>query len=140
QPAIYSISIVGPYGVQTPGDTPSRRKVFVSHPTSPQQEDRAARQILTALLKRAYRRPVTDTDLRTSLALYQKGRADGSFDAGIEMALAGVLVSPNFLFRLEPDPAGIAAHTVYRVSDVALASRLSFFLWSSIPDAELPDV
>ncbi len=140
QPAIYSISIVGPYSAQGPGDTPSRRRIFVSHPADPAEDDRSARQILTSLLKRAYRRPVTDADLRGPLALYQKGRADGGFDQGIEMALSGVLVNPNFLFRLEPDPAGIAPNTPYRVSDLELASRLSFFLWSSIPDDELLNV
>ncbi len=140
QPAIYSISIVGPYGAQGPGDTPSRRRIFVSHPAGQAQDDRSARQILTALMKRAYRRPVTDADLRGPLALYQKGRADGGFEQGIEMALSGVLVNPNFLFRIEPDPAGIAPNTPYRVSDLELASRLSFFLWSSIPDDELLNV
>ena len=140
QPAIYSISIVGPYGVQSPGDTPSRRRIFVSHPAGPQQEDTAATQILSALLKRAYRRPVTERDLRGPMALYQKGRVEGGFEAGIEMAVAGVLVSPNFLFRVEPDPPGIAADTPYRLSDLELASRLSFFLWSSIPDEQLLDV
>jgi hypothetical protein len=140
QPAIYSISIVGPYGTKGPGDTPSRRRIFASRPTGSAEDDRAARQILTPLLKRAYRRPVTEADLRGPLALYGKGRADGGFDAGIEMALSGVLVNPNFLFRLEPDPAGIAPNTPYRVSDLELASRLSFFLWSSIPDNELLNV
>jgi hypothetical protein len=140
QPAIYSISIVGPYGTKGPGDTPSRRRIFASRPTGPAEDDRAARQILLTLMKRAYRRPVTAADLRGPLALYQKGRADGGFDQGIEMALSGVLVSPHFLFRLEPDPAGIAPTTPYRVSDLELASRLSFFLWSSIPDDELLNV
>jgi hypothetical protein len=137
QPAIYSISIVGPYGVQSAGDTPSRRRILVVQPTSPQQEPRAARQILSMLTKRAYRRPVTDVDLRGPLALFEKGRADGGFDAGLEMALAGVLASPNFLFRVETDPAGVPPHAPYRVSDIQLASRLSFFLWSSLPDDEL---
>ena len=136
QPAIYSISIVGPYGTKGPGDTPSRRRIFGAR-AADSETDTGARQILSALMKRAYRRPVTAADLRGPLALYQKGRADGGFDAGIEMALSGVLVNPNFLFRLEPDPAGIAPNTPYRVSDLELASRLSFFLWSSIPDDEL---
>jgi mono/diheme cytochrome c family protein len=140
QPAIYSISIVGPYGPLGPGDTPSRRRIFASHPAGAAQDDRSARRILTALMQRAYRRPVTESDLRGPLALFQKGRADAGFDAGIEMALAGVLVSPNFLFRLEPDPPGIAPNTPYRISDLELASRLSFFLWSSIPDDELLNV
>jgi hypothetical protein len=136
QPAIYSISIVGPYGAQSPGDSPSRRRIFVSHPATPLQEERSARQILSSLTKRAYRRPVTASDLRGPLALFARGRVDG-FDAGIEMAVAGVLVSPNFLFRLELDPADIPPQTPYRVTDLELASRLSFFLWSSIPDDEL---
>ena len=139
QPAIYSISIVGPYGVQSPGDTPSRRRIFVSHPATPQQEDRAASQILSALMKRAYRRPVAASDLRGPMALFEKGRADG-FEAGIEMAVAGILVSPSFLFRLELDPADIPPQSPYRVTDLELASRLSFFLWSSIPDDELLNV
>ena len=91
-------------------------------------------------MKRAYRRPVTEADYQGPLALFEKGRADGGFDAGIEMALSAVLVSPNFIFRVEPDPAGLAPNTPYRVSDLELASRLSFFLWSSIPDDELLSV
>jgi hypothetical protein len=146
QPAVYSVSIIGPYGAADPGDTPSRRRLFVSRPAGPAiaatgsstlQEDRAARQILGTLMKRAYRRPVTETDLHGPLALFQKGRTDGGFDAGIEMAVSAVLVSPHFIFRVEPDPAGIPPGTPYRVSDLELASRLSFFLWSSVPDDEL---
>jgi hypothetical protein len=137
QPAIYSVSILGPFDAKGPGDTPSRRRIFVSRPANTADEDRAARQILRTLTRRAYRRPVTEADLQGPLTLYKKGRADGDFDAGIEMALAGVLVSPQFLFRVETDPAGLPANTPYRISDVALASRLSFFLWSSIPDEEL---
>ena len=91
-------------------------------------------------MRRAYRRPVTDADLRGPFALYRKARAEGGFEAGIEMALSAVLVSPQFLFRVEQDPPGIAPNTVYRISDLELASRLSFFLWSSIPDDELLDV
>ncbi|HEY7497511.1 MAG TPA: DUF1592 domain-containing protein [Vicinamibacterales bacterium] len=137
QPAVYSISIIGPYGAKTPGDTPSRRRLFVTRPASAAQETRAARQILTTVMRRAYRRPVTEADLRGPLAVYRQARADGGFDAGIEMALSAVLVSPQFLFRVEKDPAGIPPNTPYRVSDLELASRLSFFLWSSIPDDEL---
>jgi hypothetical protein len=139
QPAIYAISIVGPYAATAPGDTPSRRRIFVTRPTSAGQEERSARQILSTLMRRAYRRPVTDADLQGPLALFRKGRAGGDFDAGIELALSGVLVSPQFLFRVEDDPAGVAPNTVYRLPDLALASRLSFFLWSSIPDDELLD-
>jgi Protein of unknown function (DUF1592)/Protein of unknown function (DUF1588)/Protein of unknown function (DUF1585)/Protein of unknown function (DUF1587)/Protein of unknown function (DUF1595)/Planctomycete cytochrome C len=137
QPAIYSVSILGPFDAKGPGDTPSRRRLFVSRPATGAGEDRVARQILSTLMRRAYRRPVTEADLQGPLALYRQARADGDFDAGIEMALTGVLVSPQFLFRVEPDPPGLPANTSYRISDVALASRLSFFLWSSIPDDEL---
>jgi mono/diheme cytochrome c family protein len=137
QPAVYSISIFGPYGASTAGDSPSRRRIFGAQSAGSAQDDRAAATILNALMKRAYRRPVTTTDLQGPLALYKKGCEDGGFDAGIEMAVAGILVSPQFLFRVEPDPTGAAANTPYRVSDLELASRLSFFLWSSIPDDEL---
>jgi mono/diheme cytochrome c family protein len=137
QPAVYSVSIVGPYGAATPGDSPSRRRIFGSRPAGSAEDARAAKPILSALMKRAYRRPVTDADLQGPLAVFEKGRANGGFDAGIELALSAVLVSPNFLFRVEPDPAGVAPNTPYRVSDLELASRLSFFLWSSIPDDEL---
>ena len=141
QPAIYSVSIIGPYAAKGPGDTPSRRRLFVSRPEGPAGEEQSARLILKSLMRRAYRRPVTDADLQGPLALYQKARDDeGDFDAGIEMALSAVLVSPEFLFRVERDPAGIAPNTAYRVSDLELASRLSFFLWSSIPDDQLLDL
>ena len=128
QPAIYSISIIGPYAAKGTGDTPSRRRIFVSHDP---------REILSSLMRRAYRRPVTDADLKGPLALYRKASANGDVEAGIELALSAVLVSPEFLFRIERDPAGAPPGTVYRISDLELASRLSFFLWSSIPDDEL---
>jgi len=140
QPAIYSITIIGPYAVKGPGDTPTRRRLFVSRPTNAAEEERSAKRILAALTRRAYRRPVTDADLQGPLDLYRNARASGDFEAGIEMALSGVLVSPEFLFRVEEDPAGTPPNTVYRISDLQLASRLSFFLWSSIPDDELLDV
>ena len=143
QPAVYSIAIIGPYAAKGPGETPSRRKLYVSRPTGPNDEDAAARKILTTLMRRAYRRPVTDGDMQGAFDLYKKARTEagaGGFDAGIEMALSAVLVSPEFLFRVEQDPPGVAANTAYRISDLQLASRLSFFLWSSIPDDELLDV
>jgi hypothetical protein len=140
QPAIYSVSIVGPYAPKGPGDTPSRRRIFVTNPAGPAQEERAASRILSTLMRRAYRRPVTTADLQGPLDLYRKARAEGDFDAGIELALSAVLVSPQFLFRVEQDPAGIPPGTPYRVSDLELASRLSFFLWSSIPDDQLLEV
>src|SRR6185503_2883898 len=141
QPAVYSVSIIGPYAAKGPGDTPSRRRIFVSQPAGPAAEDRSARLILKSLMRRAYRRPITDADLQGPFALYQKAREDeGDFDAGIEMALSAVLVSPQFLFRVEKDPAGAAPNTAYRISDLELASRLSFFSWSSIPDDQLLDL
>jgi hypothetical protein len=140
QPAIYSISIVGPYAAKGPGETPSRRRIFVSRPAKPDEEEDSAKRILAALMRRAYRRPVTSADLQGPLELYRKARAEEGFEAGIEMALSAVLVSPEFLFRVEQDPAAIPPNTVYRISDLELASRLSFFLWSSIPDDELLDL
>ena len=141
QPALYSISIIGPYAAEGPGDTPSRRRIFVCRPADPSQEEGCAKQILSTLMRRAYRRPVHDTDLEKPLKFYREARAQGSpnagFDAGIEMALSAILVSPQFLFRVEQDPEGVAPDTAYRLSGLALASRLSFFLWSSIPDDEL---
>jgi hypothetical protein len=137
QPAVYSISIIGPYGTSRVGNTPSRRRIFGSASVGQADEDGAAKRILTTLLRRAYRRPVTEADVKGPFELYRKASADGDFDAGIEMALSAVLVSPQFLFRVEQDPAGIAPNTAYRVSDLELASRLSFFLWSSIPDDQL---
>jgi len=137
QPAIYSVSIIGPYEPKGPGDTPSRRRLFISNPATSADEDRAAKRILASVMRRAYRRPITDADIQGPFALYRKARVDGDFDAGIEMALSGVLVSPQFLFRVETEPAGVPPGTPYRVSDLELASRLSFFLWSSIPDEPL---
>ncbi len=139
-PALYSVSIVGPYEPKGPGDTPSRRRVFVCRPAEPGQEESCAKRILATLMRRAYRRPVTEADLQVPLKFYNDARADGGFENGIEMALRAVLVSPEFLFRVEQDPPQVAANTAYPISDLELASRLSFFLWSSIPDDELLDL
>jgi hypothetical protein len=139
QPAIYQISINGPYAAKGPGDTPSRHRIFVCRPENTGAEDACAKRILATLMRRAYRRPVNDTDLQAPMKFYKDARGQGGFENGIEMALRAVLVSPEFLFRVEQDPAGIAAHTAYPVSNLELASRLSFFLWSSIPDDELLD-
>src|SRR5436190_3674182 len=115
QPAIYSISIFGPYAAKGPGDTPSRRRIFVCRPANLDEDEGCAKRILTALMRRAYRRPVHDADLQGPLALYRQARMDGdpgspgSFDAGIEMAVSAVLVSPQFLFRVEEDPPGVPA-------------------------------
>jgi mono/diheme cytochrome c family protein len=138
-PALNSLEIDGPYAVGQPGDTPSRRRIFVCQPARESDADACARRILSPLARRAYRRPATDADLRTLLAFYQAGRKQGSFDAGIQMAVERLLADPEFLFRVERAPAGLAAAS-YRISDLELASRLSFFLWSSIPDDELIDV
>jgi Protein of unknown function (DUF1592)/Protein of unknown function (DUF1588)/Protein of unknown function (DUF1585)/Protein of unknown function (DUF1587)/Protein of unknown function (DUF1595) len=136
-PAIFSLSIVGPYNAKGPGDTSSRRRILVCTPTRPIEEEPCARKIFETLTRRAYRRTVTERDLQAPLKFYKQGRAAGSFDQGIDMGLRAVLVSPEFLFRIEQDPNGLAPETSYKVSDVELASRLSFFLWSSIPDDEL---
>ena len=136
-PAVFQVSITGPYAAQGAGDTPSRRRIFVAKPKNPGEEDACAKQIISTLVRRAYRRPVSDSDLEGPMAFYREGRADGDFDSGIERALTAVLVSPQFLFRVETDPSGAAPGEVYRISDIELASRLSFFLWSSIPDDAL---
>ncbi len=139
-PAIYQVSITGPFGAQGPGDTPSRRRVFIAQPKSPGEEETCAKQILSTLMRRAYRRPVNDADLARPMEFFRDGRKEADFDAGIETALSAVLVSREFLFRVEQEPKGLASKTAYRVSDLELASRLSFLLWSSIPDDELLDV
>lgn len=136
-PALYQVSITGPYSATGVGETPSRRRLFLCRPATPGEEDNCAKRILSTLMRRAYRRPVTDEDLQKPLEFYRQGRAEGDFDAGIEMALSAVLVNPRFLFRIEQDPADVAPGTVYKISSLELASRLSFFLWSSIPDDEL---
>jgi hypothetical protein len=137
QPAVYSISILGPYETKGPGETPSRGRIFICRPEQASQEEPCAQRIIETLMQRAYRRPVTNADLAGPLDFYRQARAAGGFEAGIEMALRALLVSPEFLFRVEQDPAGIESGAAYRVSDLQLASRLSFFLWSSIPDDEL---
>jgi len=139
QPALYTVTINGPYGAQSPGDTPSRRRIFVCKPVKPAEEEACAKQILTTLTRRAYRRPVTDRDLETPLKFYRRTQPEGGFEAGIQTALYSVLVNPEFIFRVESDPPNVASNTAYRISDLELASRLSFFLWSSIPDDELLD-
>jgi Protein of unknown function (DUF1592)/Protein of unknown function (DUF1588)/Protein of unknown function (DUF1587)/Protein of unknown function (DUF1595)/Protein of unknown function (DUF1585)/Planctomycete cytochrome C len=140
QRQIKSVSISGPYNVKGPGDTPSRKKLFVCEAATTKDEDPCARKILSTVGHRAYRRPFTETDLKPLLSFYQEGRKAGGFDNGIEMALRAILVSPEFLFRIERDPAGSKPGSILQISDLELASRLSFFLWSSIPDDELLSV
>jgi mono/diheme cytochrome c family protein len=138
-PAISQVSVTGPYAAKGAEDTPSRRRLFVCRPAGQdkEQEDKCAREILSTLMRRAYRRPIAKADIEEPMAFYREGRAQGDFDAGIERALSSVLINPDFLFRVESDPKKVAANGVYRISDLELASRLSFFLWSSVPDDEL---
>jgi len=134
---LLTVTISGPYSAEGPGDTPCRRRIFTCQPTSASEELPCAKRILSGLARRAYRRPVTDPYLEDLLPFYTAGRKEAGFDRGIQKALERLLVSPQFLFRIERDPANVAPGTPYRVSDMELASRLSFFLWSSIPDDEL---
>jgi hypothetical protein len=130
---ISALVVGGPYNATGRGDTPSRSKIFVCRPAAAKEEEPCARRILETLTRRAFRRPVTSADVTPLLAFYRSGRAEGDFDAGIERAIEAMLMSPDFLFRVEQDRKA----AVYRISDYELASRLSFFLWSSIPDDEL---
>ena len=143
-PHLDTFTITGPYEATGPGDTPSRRRIFTCRPTAKADEDACARRIIGTLVRRAYRGQQTQSDLDRLHEFYLLGRkqastssAQGAFEAGIQTALQRILASPKFAFRVERDPANIPAGTVYRVSDFELASRLSFFLWSSIPDDEL---
>src|SRR5207247_1263154 len=105
--AVYSITVNGPYDAKGPGDTPSRRKIFVCTPARPGEEEACAKRIFTSLTRRAFRRPVTDADVQVPMKFYKDARNSGSFDTGVEMGLRSVLVSPEFLFRVEQDPAGL---------------------------------
>jgi hypothetical protein len=134
---VFSISVLGPYNPTGPGETPSRKKIFVCHPAAAAQEEACARQIFTSLTRRAYRRPVSTADVSPLMGFYQQARQGASFDKGIEAGVRAMLVSPNFLFREERDPGNVKPGSVYRLGDFELASRLSYFLWSSMPDEEL---
>ena len=138
--AISSLLVGGPYDAKVPRDSPSRQLIFVCQPNSASEETPCATKILSRLARRAYRRAASNDDVETLLAFYKQARAAGSFDDGIRAALERTLVSPDFLFRIEADPAGVAPGQAYPISDVELASRLSFALWSSIPDDTLLDV
>ncbi len=138
-PHVESVTISGPFNATGGADTPSRRRVFTCRPANAAAEPACARTIVSTLARRAYRRPVTAADVDPLMTFYQAGRKDGGFERGIELALRAVLVSPRFIMRLERTPAG-AGSAPYRLGDVDLASRLSFFLWSSIPDDELLDM
>ena len=137
-PAVDRVSVAGPFKPTGAGDTPSRRQIFTCKPSSATEEPVCARQIISKLARKAYRRPVTQSDLDNLIGFYQRGRNEGgNFESGIEAAIQLLLASPDFLFRFEPDTANAAPGGVYRISDLDLASRLSFFLWSTIPDEEL---
>lgn len=136
---VQSLSIMGPFDASGPGDTPSRRKIFICRPAAASEEESCAAEILSALASRAFRRFVgpTDSALDTIMTFYESGYALRGFESGIQYALARILVDPRFIYRFEQEPEGIAEGTVYELGDYELASRLSFFLWSSIPDDEL---
>jgi hypothetical protein len=138
--AIAALLIGGPYEGRVALNSPSRELLYVCRPANSVDETPCATKILSNLARRAYRRGATDEDVQTLLSFYKRARMAGSFDDGIRSALERVLVSPDFLFRIEPDPAGATPGSVYRISDVELASRLSFALWSSIPDDALLDL
>ena len=158
-PAVDAVTITGPYRATGVGDTPSRRKIFECRPSgnaetgdpiqsvslvpgyqNDQDEESCAQKILSRLARHAYRRPVTEADVQTLLDLYRTGRSEGGFEAGIELALQRILAGPEFLFRVERRPENVSPDTAYPISDLELASRLSFFLWSSIPDEQLLDL
>ena len=140
-PELDRVTIEGPFNAKGGGDSPSRRRIFICRPAAGSDPLPCAKKILATLARRAYRRPLTDSELSRLVNFFQTGQnKNGSFDEGIENALAFMLVSPQFLFRFEYDPANVAPGAVYRISDLELASRLSFFIWSSIPDDQLLDL
>ena len=139
---VQALTIEGPYEGAVPEDTTSRRRIFVCHPTAASEEEACAERIMSRLARLAYRRSPTAQDVETLLEFFRDGRAkdEGSFDTGIQLALERLLVDPDFLIRVQEDPPGAAPGQVYALSDLELASRLSFFLWSNIPDEALLDV
>ncbi len=136
-PAVYQISITGPYRGQGADRTPSREKIFIRYPKKPGEEETVAREILANLMRRAYRRPISEVDLRRPMSFYREEAKGAGFEAGIETALSSILVNPEFIFRIEREPDHVKPGRAYRISDLELATRLSFFIWSSIPDDEL---
>jgi len=136
-PHLHELSITGPVSPAGVSDTPSRRKIFVCRPAAGEDEIPCAKRILSALARQAYRRPVTPNDLEDLLGFYQAARNQGGFETGIRTAIQAILASPEFVFRFERTPPGVAPGTNYRISDLELASRLSYFLWSSAPDDTL---
>ncbi|MBL6764275.1 MAG: DUF1592 domain-containing protein [Verrucomicrobiae bacterium] len=136
-PAIFQVSITGPFQIDAPGSSPSRQRVFIRMPDGKDDEDACAKEIFSSLARKAFRRPVTTEDLILPTRLYNEAKLKDGFEAGIEMGLSAILVSPNFLIRVEKDPSDAKSGQAYRVPDLELASRLSFFLWNSLPDEEL---
>jgi hypothetical protein len=138
-PGVTQIVVTGPHNPTGPGDTPSRRRLLVCTPASAADEEPCARRILSTLAARAYRRPVAESgvEMQALLGFFRTGRENAGFESGIQRAVARVLVDPQYLFRLEREPPGVAPGAAFRLADLELASRLSFFLWSSIPDDEL---
>lgn len=139
-PSLGSIEVEGPLSVTGPGETPSRQQIFSCTPANTDEEPACAREILSSLARRAYRRSVEEGDIEDLMVFYNQGKQEGGFDTGIQFALERLLVSPDFLFRIEQEPAASDADGMYAITDTELASRLSFFLWSSLPDDELLDL
>jgi mono/diheme cytochrome c family protein len=137
---VSNVAIMGPFDPKGPGDTPSRRRIFTCRPKDAASEEPCARSILSRLARHAYRGPVAAREVDTLVAFYKQGRARGDFETGMQEAIARLLVAPRFLYRIEEEPPALAAGSTYRISDTELASRLSFFLWSSIPDEQLLDL
>src|SRR5690606_9915766 len=137
EPIVDYVSLSGPFNPTGRGETPSRARIFTCRPSSDVEELPCAEEILSTLARRAYRRPVTEEDLGLMLDFFESGSEQGDFDSGIQNALRVMLANPAFIYRSEPDPADVAPGEIYPVDDLALASRLSFFLWSSLPDDEL---
>jgi hypothetical protein len=136
---VQSVTITGPFGATGPGDTPSRRRIFVCRPSRARDEASCAWTIVATLARRAYRRPLVDAEMETLMGFFRQARRSADFDAAVQSALARILVAPGFLYRVEEEPANVKAGATHRLTGVDLASRLSFFLWSSIPDDELLD-
>jgi len=136
-PHVGTVRIEGPYNAKQAEDSPSRRKIFICRPTTPADETACARKIISNLATHAFRRPANNADVDSLMAFYQEGRREAKFEDGIENALARILTDPKFIYRIEAEPPNVKQGETYRISDIDLASRLSFFLWSTIPDDEL---
>lgn len=136
-PAVYQVSILGPFNAEGPGKSPSRERIFKRRPLDSTDEEMCAQKTISRLLRHAIRRPITDDDLVKPMRMYREAAENAGYESGIENALASILIHPEFLFRIEQEPDAIKPGTTYRIRDIELASRLSFFLWSSIPDEEL---